>query len=565
MNLANFEHSVDGRIVSRGLEYYEDDCVISLRETKTNRYRAEVEGSEDYEVEIQLSEGGTVVDWDCTCPYDMGPVCKHQVAVLYEIRDMLETQGGGSRQPAGTGKQTDLKTLLSGCRQEELVDLLMILARDEGVEERIRLHLGRDDTDSAVEQSRRLIQSHIDQQRQRDGFVTYARVSTAVRGAEMVLEKAQRELQKGAAMQAVRLALCIMEELIEFIQECDDSGGHISPLIDMSLEVIVEAVLDEDLDGSVERHAFFELLLEEAAKEQYDGWPDWRIEILGVCAKLVDGPDRQEAFEAVLEELGENEGTTEWSQKYWNEHTDLMRLEIMTRLQGVGQAEVFVQGRLEHTGFREMAIEQAMKRGDYEEAIRLALDGEQLDTERGHPGTVNRWKERRYEAYRASGQLEEQRKLAEELLLGGDYDYYLELKSTYTPAEWKRVYPDLLPGLEHSGRSYYFDPYPKVLIEEGETARLLEYVSRQPSLVEEFYPQLVSEYPEEVYKLFKDYIMKTAERASNRSNYRNVCRIIHLLAKAGGVEAARHCVGTLKALYPRRSALQDELSSVKWS
>ncbi|WP_238540381.1 SWIM zinc finger family protein [Paenibacillus mucilaginosus] len=229
MKLADFEHSVDGKIVSRGREYYEDDCVMSLRETETNRYTAEVEGSEEYEVEIELNDGGTVVDWDCTCPYDLGPVCKHQVAVLYELRDMLGAQGEGFKKQAGSGKQADLKTLLSGCRQEELVDLLMVLARDEGVEERIRLHLGRDDIDSAVEQSRRLIQTHIDNQRQRDGFVTYARVSTAVRGAEMVLEKAQRELQKGAAMQAVRLALCIMEEMIEFIQECDDSGGHISP------------------------------------------------------------------------------------------------------------------------------------------------------------------------------------------------------------------------------------------------------------------------------------------------------------------------------------------------
>ncbi|WP_238540379.1 hypothetical protein [Paenibacillus mucilaginosus] len=206
-----------------------------------------------------------------------------------------------------------------------------------------------------------------------------------------------------------------------------------------------------------------------------------------------------------------------------------------------------------------------MDQRNYEEAIRLALDGEQLDTERRHPGTVKHWKKLRHEAYRASGQLEEQRKLAEELLLDGDYDYYLKLKSTYTPEEWKGVYLELLPRLEHSGRSYYFDPYPRILIEEQETARLLDYVSREPSLIEQFYPQLVSEYPDEVYKLFKDYIMQTAKAASNRSNYRNVCRMISMLAKAGGVDAARHCVGTLQALYPRRSALQDELRSVKWS
>ncbi|MFN0224256.1 SWIM zinc finger domain-containing protein [Paenibacillus sp. KR2-11] len=562
MMLAELESSVDRRILNRGREYYEEDYVLSLRETAPHLYTAEVEGSEMYVVQIELGSGGAIVYSDCSCPYDLGPVCKHQVAVLYEIRDMLESQKGAPKRPAGAGKQADLKELLSGCKQGELIELLLVLAGDEGVEERIRLHLGRDDIDSTVEQSRKLIRMHIDTQRQRDGYVPYARVPSAVRGAEMVLEKAQRELHKGAVVQAVKLALCIMGELMDLIQECDDSGGDIGSLMEMSLEVIADMVPEDDLDGrDDERKVLFDLLLEAAAERRYDGWSDWRLGILEQCAKLVDGPDRQDSFGELLEKLGKRE-ESEWSRKYWAERTDLMRLEITTRLQGAEQAGAFMVERLEHTGFREIAINQAMGRGDFEEAVRLALDGEQLDTERGHPGTVKRWKEQRYEAYRASGQLEEQRKLAEELLLDREFKYYLELKATYAPEEWRRVYPGLLPKLEHSGRSYHFDPYPRVLIEEGETGKLLEYVSRQPSLVEELYPQLVSQFPEEVYNLFMDYIMDTAERASNRSNYRNVCRIIRMLKKAGGAEAAGHCVRTLQALYPRRTALQDELKNL---
>lgn len=66
-------------ILERGRTYYRDNCVTKLIYTE-NEIQAKVEGSEEYCVEIQLSDG-MPVDMFCDCPYaDGGEKCKHRSA-----------------------------------------------------------------------------------------------------------------------------------------------------------------------------------------------------------------------------------------------------------------------------------------------------------------------------------------------------------------------------------------------------------------------------------------------------------------------------------------------------
>ena len=54
-------------ILERGFDYYVVGAVDEVERTKTG-YRANVEGTEDYEVEIELRDGD-VYDMNCTCPF----------------------------------------------------------------------------------------------------------------------------------------------------------------------------------------------------------------------------------------------------------------------------------------------------------------------------------------------------------------------------------------------------------------------------------------------------------------------------------------------------------------
>lgn len=81
-----FENSIEKKILDRGFDYYEQEHVEDVEALGNGEFSAIVEGSEDYDVFIKL-ENNKVSEYNCTCPYDYGYVCKHIVAVLYYIRD----------------------------------------------------------------------------------------------------------------------------------------------------------------------------------------------------------------------------------------------------------------------------------------------------------------------------------------------------------------------------------------------------------------------------------------------------------------------------------------------
>ena len=73
-------------ILERGYDYYCMDAVENL-DVSEDLIRADVSGTEDYEVEISL-EDGEITDMYCSCPYaEDGRNCKHMAAVLYEWED----------------------------------------------------------------------------------------------------------------------------------------------------------------------------------------------------------------------------------------------------------------------------------------------------------------------------------------------------------------------------------------------------------------------------------------------------------------------------------------------
>lgn len=81
-----FERYVDEIIIKRALSYYENGNVIDVEEKRPEEFEAIVEGTEDYTVQLKL-EDGKITEYDCDCPYDMGPVCKHVVAVIMYLQE----------------------------------------------------------------------------------------------------------------------------------------------------------------------------------------------------------------------------------------------------------------------------------------------------------------------------------------------------------------------------------------------------------------------------------------------------------------------------------------------
>ena len=82
--------------------YYESGAVTELSRTEGG-YRALVEGTEDYEVEIEIKDN-RILDMRCTCPYaGDGKYCKHMAAVLYRQKkgEVWKCPMGPVKEPSG--------------------------------------------------------------------------------------------------------------------------------------------------------------------------------------------------------------------------------------------------------------------------------------------------------------------------------------------------------------------------------------------------------------------------------------------------------------------------------
>lgn len=89
ITLDNFESRINSSIVSRGKRYYKNGQIDELESESPGHWETTVQGSDTYGVVIDL-DGNTLQEHVCTCPYaEDGEICKHIVAVLFELREKL--------------------------------------------------------------------------------------------------------------------------------------------------------------------------------------------------------------------------------------------------------------------------------------------------------------------------------------------------------------------------------------------------------------------------------------------------------------------------------------------
>ncbi len=572
MNLNNFESYIDRVIYLRGYDYYENNYVNFVKETENNIYVAEVEGTETYTVDIELDDGLNIVEALCDCPYDMGEFCKHQVAVFFTLKDMKNNTPAKGNASNGktilkeakflTTKKTgkaDIEKILSARTKEELVDFLIeIVAENEEVKQRILLEFDDGDDEKEILKAVSLIQTYIRNNSDRHGFVNYMDTLNAVYGAELVLKKAEAAVEKDKMLHAVNLALCVIQEMVDLIQNADDSSGTIGGVIESGYNFIDKIIENTEFSAS-EKRTLFEMLMKEASHRRYDGWTDWQLNYFDSVSRLSHTTELRNKLENQMSVFAKNKDIDSWSGSYFAEKVNQIRYNMILKNDGEQKALEFIEQNLQFSSFRKMAIERAMQNKDYELVVKLTVDGESKD--KNLRGLVDNWREYRYKAYKLLGKLEEQRGVAMDFILEGSFEYYKELKKTYEMDEWVEVYPKIIFLLENQNRVYY-NIYTQILIEEGEKEKLLEYVKKSPSSVENYYKHLIPEFKEEIYEVFIKYIEQAASRARDRRDYQGVCAIIRNLKKAGGKNQVLEIKQKLFDLYAKRPAFRDELTRV---
>src|ERR1019366_427960 len=198
--LNQFEQHINETILKRGLSYYKQGAVTSVDELEPNIYFAEVEGSESYEVEIEIKKG-FITDIDCSCPYD-GGICKHAVAVLFTIQaeelklEDVQIQTSAKIKNSKTAKEKtpkeQLNLLLNQLSKDELIkSILEIGVKDKSVLYQLLSkysYLHQEQTqDFYTKQVKNIIKST----QARDGFIGYHEVKKLQKPMDELLVNAE--------------------------------------------------------------------------------------------------------------------------------------------------------------------------------------------------------------------------------------------------------------------------------------------------------------------------------------------------------------------------------------
>jgi hypothetical protein len=421
-----------------------------------------------------------------------------------------------------------------------------------------RLRFKYSSSDNEVADSKKLIREYINKAK-RSGFIDRRSASYSVQGAEIILEKARDALENKEIDRAVKLCIAVLSIVVDMLQYCDDSDGTVGDVIGESISIIKEAcAIGQSELNEKEQLKLFKDVLKEANHKRYDDWDDCRFKLLEACVFLASKPQIRLKLEEQLEALL-LEDSPSWKSEYTNQKIRLIQLKMIELYDSPEKKQQFIQAYIDYREIREIAILDSLENKQFEEVLRLCDQGIVRDEE--YRGLVHNWKKYKYLAYEGLGDLDNQRHLAKEFVLGNQGEFYPILKSLYTSEEWRDVLLEIVDILENM--SYPPEIYVEILIGENLHTHLLKYCKKYPSRIVHLYEHLLEMYRDEVNEIFKGYIHYIANEANERRKYKEVCKIISTYKKACGKKQAEVIIVDLKKQHARRPAFLEELGKVK--
>jgi len=557
MNTNNFNEFVDEKILNRGYDYYLDGAV-NLLDKDNNRYLFEVHGSYLYEVSVVLDDSGEIISSQCDCPYDMGPICKHEVATYYELNKKLKFKEGTI--DIKKNKEPSLTDVLNKLSKKELVDLIIDIASiDKVLKNNILLMYSKDSYEQEIEKCERLLSSIVNKYTKKNGYIEYYETYRFSSEMYIILEKTRVTDDK---LLVLDILFMLLNTLISAYEHSDDSGGSIGGLVD-EVFTEIEAIADEKEKYEEKLQIdIFNKLLYKASDHIFDGWSNYKIDLLNICVKFADVKEcREKLVTTIDKELNEN--NSDYSDKYMNVELLKIMFYIIDMFDSKEKADKFILDNIKYAYFKDLYIKKYIDEKNFDKVIKLTFEWEKSDS---NNVSETKWKKVRYSAYKELSMENEQIQLAKELLFAGNFEYYIELKELMNE-NFEFFYKDLKSQLRELGQTanIYMSKttFIKLIEYENDLDEILQLLKELPSRVETYGDRLFGKFPEEVIKGYEIYIKNSASIASKRKDYANVCWKIKNYEKFAGKDKVAEMVNDLMSLYKKRPAFIDELKRLK--
>ncbi len=552
MNLNNFERFFDNAVLLRGKRYYTDGNIMSIEEEDENEFVAEVQGSESYSVEVMLDTNNNILDTSCDCPYDMGTYCKHQAAVFYALRRLICTdeKSDVSKQKNDKNKLTDI---LESKTKEELIEIILSVAEgNRTLSKRLIFEYGTGK--NVIESTIELMSDFISKLHRREA-VSYKDIVKMTELINIALDKADKYQDP---MEAVRLYLASISASMELLDMVDDSENMANEMSDRAINGVRNIIKSaHDNMPEKQRVELFDLVMHTISDNNISPWYNRHEDILRLCIPLCELQDCRIKFDRYLQTILDRNIDANRRDNSLLLRIKMLQLELIMLYNGATEEDQFIEANIAYSDFRKLAIEKAIKENDYRRVLKFAEVKES-----DHPvRSYNTWSKYAYDAYKALGDIDNIRRLARLFILDNRFEFYEELKNSYSDDEWTNILPELLEDMECM--QYLPGIYEHILCVENFQEKLMYYCDRYPDKIFSLYRSFDKCYSEQINRLFISVIQDHAKIASDRSNYKSICKEIRVYKKACGKAKAVVLKHELIDSYRRKSAFLDELKKIK--
>ena len=581
MTLQDFEKQIDSVILKRGKEYFNNNSVEFLEEINKGYWTANVSGTDEYTVEIQLGSNDSIKKCFCDCPYDYGDICKHIVAVLYAISE--DKVIGITPKPASKDKEPKVRkpsfdVLLSKIELKEYQDFIKQYSHiNKNFKDQFELYFSEKNESFDLEKKYSDIIKSVIKKHTSRGYIDYSASNKLGKELKQYLDIAKQYLSKNNYRDATVLYQIIIKEVSKVFEYCDDSNGFVVENVDESISNLAEMLNAPVSFDFKEKIADF--LKDELQNKMYFEYGNLGYDLTETYASFCIKTGRKDEFLQYLDSKIQFAKNDDYERAFFIK----TKILFLSGIDSTDEIKNIIQQNVDIPEIRSIEIDRNIKNQDYETAKKLISEGIKTAETKKHSGTVFQFKKKLLAIAVLEKDIQLERYFSRKFALGQTLDstYYKQWKSTYSKEEWiqtieelilevtKKINDTLKNNIFHNYNSlntnllYRLGP---IYIQENYWDRLLALVQKQENLITilTYYPYLIKIYPNELLDIIISVFEKEGDKSEGRSQYKDLANKMKSIIKDYPQDKERilEVARKLKFKYPRRPAMREELDKL---
>ena len=586
LTLDNFENHVPFRILARGLDYFESGAVVSLEEVSDGEWDAEVVGSKTYEVEVTIEEDGSI-SWNCDCPYDMGDMCKHVVAVLLAIREEMKKQ-----QKSAPGKTTVKK---NAKKVGVVKDAVIVEEKTDASEFERLLTLVKAEELKLFAKS--YAQKHPQFQTDLSAYIRGIYVPKHTAKSKDYCKEVKKAFQHTSRSGYSRYDYYEMSDWDDIFDDIDKlfdearlltKAGNAEAALDIAVQFLLS--MDEEFDDSITYDEDIDVTYyceqaESIIMEAVDHPSVSQVYKEGMLKKLKSIPSnsgicdyydfdlddlilqltiKTQSDEKALELIDENIKKNADSYNLYSFVTS--KIQLLQRMNRMDEADRTMDKYLYLPRIRQMAVDKAVMAKQYDDAISLITDGIAVAKKKGEWVTERDWMEKLLHIYELQNDTTAQAEMSRRLFVfvNGSLEYYQKLKKLIPTDKWKPYLQQLLHDTKMRDLDFGHSTLGDIYVEEKDWDALFKLVSasyQRLDALDNYSYHLRNSHSSQLLDIYVEDLQQYASKNVGRNYYERIAKAMTCMQKLqGGKERTAKLANEFRMKYKKRPAMMDTLS-----